>query len=132
MCAFCRRKTRSNRSTRASNPPNLSFRTERTDAFAFPIHSDESVGSCREKSLFDRSIAPAAYSRPRLKFRLSLCPLCPGLRELCVSVSFFLSVFLFLRSLEPPPLSVHPMTSNLRRLHVQKIDSHAHRRLRRR
>src|SRR5438552_11936763 len=32
-----------------------SFRTEQTDAFAFPIHSDESVGLWREKSLFDLS-----------------------------------------------------------------------------
>jgi len=40
----------------------LSFRTEQTDASAFPIPSEESVGLRSEKSLFD-----VASHRPCLK-----------------------------------------------------------------
>src|SRR5579859_7472899 len=47
----------------------LSFRTEQADALAFQIHSDESVGLCREESLFALSVrhpSPSCEnSRPR-------------------------------------------------------------------
>src|SRR5258706_16385761 len=97
MCAFCRRKTRSNRSTRASNPPPTCHfeRNEPTLLLFRFILMNRSVRAERNLSSID-PLRPLHTRAPVSSF-VFLCALCApaSVNSVLVFLSFCPSFFFF-------------------------------------